>query len=162
MPGWFAWTGNESSLNCIHLSFSDCLSLGAFSFANAASRIKPFIPLINWHFCSWLPCKHCMKSPLHCKHSSRLLKSQHVFSFLDLWCHFYNCMCNSSGERFGNWRGTNYKIDHVTYSDAFSFHSCAFLHLALQRGQHGIESREREYNLEVIEHTTYKYGYLYN
>jgi hypothetical protein len=29
-------------------------------------------------------------------------------------------------ERFGNSSGTNYKLDYITYSDAFSFHSSAF------------------------------------
>jgi hypothetical protein len=29
-------------------------------------------------------------------------------------------------ERFGNSSGTNYKLDHITYSNAFSFHSSAF------------------------------------
>jgi hypothetical protein len=29
-------------------------------------------------------------------------------------------------ESFGNSRGMNYKLDHITYSNAFGFHSFAF------------------------------------
>jgi hypothetical protein len=29
-------------------------------------------------------------------------------------------------ERYGNPNGTNYKLDHTTYSNTFSFHPCAF------------------------------------
>jgi hypothetical protein len=125
MPGWFAWTVNKIHMNCIHLSFSDWSSPGAFSFTNAVSLIKQIIPLVNWRFCRRFPPKHRTKSPLHCNRRPRLVKPQQTFSFY-LRCHFNNCECSTSGKKFGNSCGTNYKLDHVTHSNAFSFRSSAF------------------------------------
>jgi hypothetical protein len=121
MTGWFVWTVNKSRTNCIHPSFSDWSSSGAFSLTNAASLIKQFIPLVNQHFCWRFPSKHHMKSPLHCNCRHRLMKTWHAFSFFCLKCHFNNC-----DWRFGNSSGTVYKFHHITYWNVFSFHSSAF------------------------------------
>jgi hypothetical protein len=110
MTGWFAWTVNESHINCIHLSFSDWLSLKAFPFTNAASLIKQFIPFVNQHFYWQFPSKHCTKSPLHCNRRPRLVMPQHTFSIFYFRCHFNNCECSASGR---NSSGTNYKVDHI-------------------------------------------------
>jgi hypothetical protein len=113
-------------MNCIHLSFSDWSSPRVFSFTNAASLIKQFVPLVNRHFCWWYPSKHLRN----------LLFT--VTTDVDSWNHSthlalstWNAILTGVSvalqvERFGNSGGTNYKLDHITYWNAFCFHSSTF------------------------------------
>jgi hypothetical protein len=127
MTGRFVWTANESLTNCIYLSFSDWSSPGAFSFTNAASLIKKIIPLVNRHFCWLFSSKHHTKSPLHCNGKPRLVKSQLAFAFFYERCHFYNCECSASDGKIWKLKWHElYKLDHVTYWNAFSVHSSDF------------------------------------
>jgi hypothetical protein len=50
-------------------------------------------------------------------HRDPLLRNRHE-EFLCLRSHFNNCAALQM-ERFGNSSGTNYKLVHATYSDAF-------------------------------------------
>jgi hypothetical protein len=60
----------------------------AFSFKNASSLMKQFIPVVNRHFCWHFPSKHRTKSPLNCNRRPRLVKPQHALSFFYLRRHF--------------------------------------------------------------------------
>jgi hypothetical protein len=39
--------------------------------------------------------------------------------------HFNNCECSVSGGKIWELKCKNYNLDHITYSNAFSFHSSA-------------------------------------
>jgi hypothetical protein len=97
----------------------------AFSFTNAASLIIQFMLLVNQHFC-FLPFQTLWN--LLCT----------VTADVDLWNHSTHLVfstwdtiltTSSVGlqvERCGNSSGTNYRLDHITYINAFSFYSSAF------------------------------------
>jgi hypothetical protein len=67
-----------------------------------------------------------MKSLLKCIRRPRLVKSQYVLSFCYLKRRSNKCECSASGGKIWNSYGTNFILEHITYSDGFNFHSCDF------------------------------------
>jgi hypothetical protein len=68
----------------------------------------------------WSPCLLFLK---HLEHRDSPRLQYLVFS---TWDAILITSVALQVDRLGNSSGTNYKHDHVTYSNAFSFHSCAF------------------------------------
>jgi hypothetical protein len=125
MTGWFVWTANENRTNCINLSFSDRSSPRAFPFENAASLIKQFIPLVNRHFCWRFP-PNIVRNLL-CTATGDLDSWNHSTHLaFSTWDSILTAVSAAlKVERFGNSNSTNYKFDHITYSNAFSFLTAA-------------------------------------
>jgi hypothetical protein len=78
-----AWTSSTQASLIGHL-------LGVFSLLMQQVSSQ-FIPLVNWHSCSWFYSRHHTKYLLHCNFRPRLVKPQHAFRFFYSRCHFYNC-----------------------------------------------------------------------
>jgi len=71
------------TLDCFYLILRH-LFTGEFSFTNASSLLKQFIPLINWIFWWWFLSKCHLKSSSPSNHRLHLMKPKHI-SALSTW-----------------------------------------------------------------------------
>lgn len=112
---------NGSCSDFIHLTFSGWLSSSVFSCTNANSLIKQFIPLVNWYFCWRFP-PYPTQNLLYTAKTD--LDSWNNDTHLAIFT--WDTIFTLQVERYENSSSTNYKFDHITCSNAFSFHSCTF------------------------------------
>jgi hypothetical protein len=75
------------------------------------------------NICVGNSCPNIMKSPI-CRPT--LLKPQITFSFFYLRFRFYRYESSASGRKMWKLKWHEFKLDHISYSDAFIFHSYAF------------------------------------